>query len=378
MSAVCPSQNELQFFEGGPTVIVRGTFLDLDEQPIVEQRSRSAPVLGQSCDDDAPAAQQEFARTEPAYSWCVRDGKSCDKAKGKACDTGSFLSASNDSTTDDSGSDSTSCGENEDATDISMCASSDVDEEVGDKSALDGVQDHEEFEMGYGEFDETLAIESDMAPCRWPTVTDLEAEPTQRDYMSSPPVLASRDDTVVTALTCEGAERWADQDFEEAIVIEPELTILTPTPPPTDIDLAKDLTMNFDTVSGVCGVQWKLPAKYFNSTNTTKTSQVFKVFFGRALNCRILLQPKNGSWKKSNGDGRMCLKIDDELPEGTILHFRFILGHCPSQHGPAIVHDFSKSNMKYTDEFMNFIPPAGEDHVFITAEFLRAEEPGWQ
>jgi hypothetical protein len=259
-----------------------------------------------------------------------------------------------------------------------MCASSDVDEEAGDKSILDGVQDHEECEMGYGEFEETLAIESDMARSRWPTVTNLDAEPTQRDNMSSPPVRSPWDDIAVTALKCEGAERWADQDFEEAIVIEPEPTFLSPTPPPTDTDLAKDLMMNFDAVSGSCNVQWRLPAKYFNSTNTTKTSQVFKVFFGKAVNCRILLQPKNGSWKKSNGDGRLCLKIDDELPEGTFLNFGFILGHCSSQHGPAMVHDFSKSNMKYTDGFMNFIPPAGEEHVFITAEFLRAEEPGWQ
>lgn len=356
MVAACPCLNDLQFVNGGHTVVVRNTFLDLGDQPKVEQRSQSEPVLGQSY-DDAPA-QQEFTTTEPAYSWCVRDGKSYDDANGKARDTGSFLSASKDSTTYESASDSTSCGENEDASDTSMCASSDVDEDAGDKSVLDGVQDRELCEMGYGEFEEPLGIESDMAPSRRPTVTDLDAKPIQR---------------------------WADEEFEEPIAVKPEpkpvaleLTSLSPTQPPSDSDLAKDLTMDFDAASGVCSVQWRLPAKYFNSTNTTKTSPVFKVFFGKALNCKILLQPENGGWKKSKARGKACLKIDDELQDGTILNFRFILGHDPGPHGPATVHDFSKSNMKYTDEFMNFIPPAGEEHVFITAEFLRAEEPGWQ
>jgi len=367
------SLNELQFLDSGPqtpAVVVRGTFLDLAEQPKVEQRSESAPVLGQSYDDDEAPAEQEFTRKELAYSWCERGMTSCDDANGEASD----IFDSKDPTTYESGSDTTSCGENEDAS-VTISVSSDADEEAGDTSISDGVQDHEVFDFGYGEFEETPAIDSDMSPSRWRSVTDLDAEPA---IMSSPRVPGSLDDTEGTALKSEVAGNWADLDFEESVVIEPEPTYLSPTAPPSDSDLAKDLTMDFDTASGICSVHWKLPAKYFNSTNTTKTSQVFKVFFGQSLNCKILLQPRHGGWKKSKGEGKACLKIDDELPDGTVLSYRFILGHCLDPHGLATVHDFSKSNMKYTDDFMNFIPPAGEEHVCITAEFLRAEEPGWQ
>jgi len=373
MAALCPILNELQFLDSDPqtpAVVVRGTFLDLAEQPKVEQRSQSAPVWQSYDDDDETLCAHEFTRKEAAYSWCERGMTSSNDTYGEASD----MFDSKDLTTYEGGSDTTSCGENEDA---SMTTSflSDADEEAGENSISDGVQDHEDFDFGYGEFEETPAIESDMSPSRWRTVTDLDVELTP---MHSRKVPGPLDDTEGTAPNSETSGNWADHDFEESVVIEPEPTYLSPTAPPSDSDLAKDLTMDFDAASGICSVHWKLPAKYFNTTNTTKTSQVFKVFFGQSLNCKILLHPENGGWKKSKGRGKACLKIDDELPEGTVLSFRFILGHCPEPHGPATVHDFSKSNMKYTDDFMNFTPPTGDDYVCITAEFLRAEEPGWQ
>jgi hypothetical protein len=236
------------------------------------------------------------------------------------------------------------------------------------------------FEMARSdEFDEPLAIECDMESSHSLSMIDLASEAQMRDVTSLLPTQSASDAKLVTDVESEAKEwaAWADIEDEEPPAPEPKF--LSPIAPPSLVEVDKSLDMMpSDADSNVCIVRWKLQARYFNSTNTTKSSPEFAVSFdsGRSLRFRIGLHPGEdgsnfGSWKKWKGQGRASLKITDEVGEPTSIRFRFV---CGSQENTAVLHDFSNNSLKCTNS-VNFSSAAEGPDVFVYVEFLPWELP---
>merc|ERR1719230_680404 len=102
------------------------------------------------------------------------------------------------------------------------------------------------------------------------SMIDLASEAPMRDVMSFLPTHSASD-----AKECAA---WADMEDEEPPAPEPKF--LSPIAPSSLVEVDNSLVMmpsNAD--SKVCVVRWKLQARYFNSTNTTKSSPEFAVSF---------------------------------------------------------------------------------------------------
>jgi len=148
-----------------------------------------------------------------------------------------------------------------------------------------------------------------------------------------------------------------------------KLTYLSPKQPTTDgNELPPTLKQVFNEDTGVVKYQWKIPVKEFNSTNTQKHSPKFDVSFEEDVSCQIGLHPTESNWRKSNGQGRVSLKVQ----AAESVRFRFSVG---CQELTAVGNDFATNSQSTCADAFNFKSAADGPDVFITLEVLPSD---WQ
>lgn len=191
------------------------------------------------------------------------------------------------------------------------------------------------------------------------------------DESDSESILELMDDAVCSEPEISKRPLWADADLDEPLAIQKPLatqkSLFSPKEPTTDgTELPPMVKREFINDTGVCKYDLTIPYTEFKSTNTSKSCPKFDVFFKEAnVSGQVTLFPVQSNWRKSNGHGRVSLKV----PDAGIVRFRISVG---SRSLKAETHDFTSNSQKTCEDILNFQHAAKVDAV-VTLELLPPE-----
>jgi len=194
------------------------------------------------------------------------------------------------------------------------------------------------------------------------------------DESDSESILELMDDAVCSEPEISKRLLWADEDVHEPLARQ-KYTLarqkypFSPKEPTTDgIELPSMVKREFIKDTGVLKYELTIPHGEFRSTNTSKSCPKFDLFFKEGdVSGQVTLFPVESNWRKSNGHGRVSLKV----PDAGIVPFRISVG---SRSLTAETHDFASNSQKTCADIVNFQQTAKVDAV-VTLELL---PPEWQ
>jgi len=187
------------------------------------------------------------------------------------------------------------------------------------------------------------------------------------DESDTESILELMDDAVCSEPEISKRPSWADEDVDKPLAIQKYP--FSPKEPATEgNELPPMVKREFIKDTGVVKYELTIPYSEFKSANTSKSCPKFDLFFKEAaVSGQVTLFPVESNWRKSNGHGRVSLKV----PDAGIVRFRISVG---SQSLKAETHDFATSSQKTCADILNFQHAAKVDAV-VTLELL---PPEWQ